>query len=269
MNHQYAFINGNYVPFATASLPVSDLSIQRGYAVFDFFLVRNGIPPYLSYHLDRLMRSVAVMGLDLKYSREEISAIVLELVGKNGLKNSSVKIIVTGGVSADDFTPSTASLLVINKPFEIPVTEASVNGGKLITAAYQRETPEAKTINYLRSVSLASRITEAGAVEVLYHSRNKVRECSRSNVYMVKNGVIYSPKSRVLAGVTRRRILELDSVSLKLQDFSMEELLSADEVFITSTTKGVMPIVRVDDHIIADGKPGPVTSMVRRLIMTE
>ncbi|MEI7422316.1 MAG: aminotransferase class IV [Prolixibacteraceae bacterium] len=267
MNDHFTFINGNFVPFNQSAINVSDLSILRGYAVFDFFLVRNGVPPYLTFHMERLMNSVSLLKIELSYSKEELSEIILELIKRNNHGNSSVKIIVTGGLSEDDFTLSSSSVIIINKPFEVPVTDATRNGGILITTNYQRDIPEAKTINYIRSVSLSRQLIEKNAVEVLFLDRNWVRECSRSNVYMVKDKVVYTPKSKILKGVTRRRILSLEGFEVKEKDFKFSDLISADEVFITSTTKGVMPIRQIDSAVIAGGQVGNVTKAIQRQIM--
>ena len=267
MSNHFTFVNGNFLPFDQSSLHVSDLSIQRGYAVFDFFLVRNGVPPYLTFHMERLMNSVSLLKIDLPYTQEEFSAIVMELIKRNNHGNSSVKIIVTGGLSEDDFTLSSSSVIVINKPFEVPVTDATKNGGILITSKYQRDMPEAKTINYIRSVYLSKQLIEKNAVEVLFLDKNWVRECSRSNIYMVKDNVVFTPKSKILRGVTKRRILSLEGFDVREKDFKFDDLLRADEVFITSTTKGVMPIKLIDSTVIADGLVGPVTRAIQNVIM--
>lgn len=268
MDSNFAFINGEYIPFSQSSVHVSDLIIQRGYAVFDFFLVRDRVPRFLSMHLDRFIHSAALLGLGLSYSKEELSEIVASLVAKNDIPNSSVKIILTGGSSIDDFTLSAdkSTLILINKPFEVKWPEAWKNGASLITAKYQREVPEAKTINYIRSVRLSQKLVESGTAEVLYSDRNWVRECSRSNVFYVKDNCVYTPKSKILAGITRKRILQLKGYHIQETDFKMDELLAADEVFITSTTKGVLPIVKIDSKIIADGKIGVVTNAIKKEI---
>jgi branched-subunit amino acid aminotransferase/4-amino-4-deoxychorismate lyase len=267
MNNHFTFINGNFVPFGQSTLHVSDLSIQRGYAVFDFFLVRNGVPPYLTFHMERLMKSVSLLNLEIPYSQKELSSIVLDLIKKNNHGNSSVKIIVTGGLSVDDFTLSSSSVIIINKPFEVPITDATTNGGVLMTARYQRDMPEAKTINYIRSVRLSRQLIDSNAVEVLFLDRNWVRECSRSNIFMVKDKVVFTPKSKILKGVTKRRILSLEGFEVKEKDFKFNDLLDADEVFISSTTKGVMPIKGIDSTVIANGLVGPVTKAIQTIIM--
>ena len=271
MESNFTFINGEYIPFSQSSVHVSDLIIQRGYAVFDFFLVRERVPRFLSFHLDRFIHSAALLDLHLSYSKEELSEIVAQLVEKNDIQNSSVKIILSGGASTDDFTlpKDKSKLILINKPFEVKWPEAWIDGASLITAKYQREIPEAKTINYIRSVRLSQKLSESGAAEVLYTDRNWVRECSRSNVFYVKDNCVYTPKSKILAGVTRKRILQLKGYHIQEADFKISDLLAADEVFITSTTKGVLSIIKVDSQIIADGRTGVVTKTIQKAIMAE
>jgi len=271
MDENFAFINGEFVPFQQSALPLSDLIIQRGYGIFDFFLVRDRIPPFISFHLDRFIHSAAVLGLDLSYTKEELSDLVQHLIEKNNIQHSSIKIMLSGGLSADDFTlvPENSTLIIINKPFEIRLPEAWKDGAALLTCKYQREMPEAKTINYLRSVSLSQKLAESNAAELLYLDRNWVRECSRSNVYMVKGNCIITPKSKILQGVTRRRILNTNGFEVVEADFKFKDLLAADEVFITSTTKGVLPIVSIDSHIISNGQIGAVTKAIKKSIMAE
>ena len=268
MDNIYTCINGEYVPFNQSSVPVSDLIVQRGYGIFDFFLVKNNVPRFLSFHLDRFIRSASLLGLKLAYTKEELSDLVCNLIGKNNLGNSSVKIILTGGVSPDDFTLASgqSSLMIINKPFAIIWPEAWKNGASLITSKYQREIPEAKTINYIQSVGLSRQLAESGAAEVLYVDRNWVRECSRSNIFYVKDHCVYTPKSKMLEGVTRKRILELKGFNFRVADFKLKDLLAADEVFISSTTKGVLPIVKIDSNSISNGRIGVITKAIQNEI---
>lgn len=271
MDNIYTFVNGKQVPFNDSTLPVSDLIIQRGYGIFDFFLVNEGIPTYLSFHLDRFIKSAALMGLDLSYTKQELTVIVENLILKNGIRNSSVKIMLTGGISADDFTlsPGNSTLIVINKPYELKLPDAWKNGGSLMTCKYQREIPEAKTINYIRAVRLSRILAENDLSEVLYTDRNWVRECSRSNIFYVKDQCVYTPKSKMLQGVTRKRILQLKGFDMQEKDFKISDLLSADEVFIASTTKGVLPIIKIDSHIISNGRIGEITKAIKKEIMAE
>lgn len=270
MDSNYTIINGEFVPFDQSTVHVTDLIVQRGYGIFDFFLVKDKVPTFLSLHLDRFIKSAALMRLDLAYTKEELSDLVKKLIGKNNITNSSIRIMLTGGISPDDFTliPGKATLIIINKPYELKIPEAWKNGGTLLTSSYQRELPGAKTINYLQSVGLSQKLVETGAAEILYLDRNWVRECSRSNLFCVKDGCVLTPKSKMLEGVTRKRILQLEGYDIQAKDFKLKDLLAADEVFITSTTKGVLPIVKIDSNTISDGTVGVVTKGIQKSIMS-
>ncbi|MEI6277354.1 MAG: aminotransferase class IV [Prolixibacteraceae bacterium] len=269
MNGNFTWINGEYVPFNQSNVPVSDLIIQRGYGIFDFFLVQDKVPRFMPFHLDRFYHSAALLGMEISHTKEELSGIIINLIRKNDIRNSSVKIMLTGGISPDDFTltSSASSLIIINKPFEIKLPESWKNGATLITSKYQREVPAAKTINYIGSVRLSGQLTESNAAEILFVDRNWVRECSRSNVYYVKDNCVYTPKSKVLAGVTRKRILQLEGFDVQQKDFKLNDLLAADEVFITSTTKGVLPVIQIDTKMISNGKIGALTKAIQKAIM--
>ena len=104
--------------------------------------------------------------------------------------------------------------------------------------------------------------------EILYLDRNWVRECSRSNIFYVKDQIVYTPKSHILAGVTRKRILQLPGFIVQQRNFKKKELLDADEVFITSTTKGVLPIVKIDSTVIGDGRIGQITKSILDVIQS-
>jgi branched-chain amino acid aminotransferase len=271
MEDKFTAINGQYVPFNQSYLHVTDLCIQRGYAVFDFFLVRDGVPRYMPFHLDRFIKSAALLNLNLPFTKAELSDMVQDLIAKNNIADSSVKMILTGGISPDDFTlsPSESSLVIINKSFELKLPDAWKNGASLLTCNYQREIPEAKTINYIRSVRLSRKLVETNAAELLFVHRNWVRECSRSNIFYVKDNCVFTPKSNILEGVTRKRILNFKSYPIQEKDFKMQDLRNADEVFITSTTKGVLPIIQIDSKMIANGKIGSVTKAIQNFIMRE
>ena len=268
MDNIYTCINGEYIPYNQSTVPVSDLIVLRGYGIFDFFLVKDRIPPFISFHLDRFIHSAALLGLDLSYTKDELADMVINLIRKNDIRNSSVRLILTGGTSPDDFTlnPAGSTLIIINKPFEVKWPETWKDGASLITCNYQREMPEAKTINYIRSVRLSRQLLASGAAEILYVDRNWVRECSRSNVFYVKDGCVYTPKSKMLEGVTRKRILQLKGYNIQEKDFKMNDLLAADEVFISSTTKGVLPIIKIDSKIISNGRIGAITKAIQKEI---
>jgi branched-chain amino acid aminotransferase len=140
----WAFINQQFVGAERAVLPVSDLSIQRGYGVFDFFRTVEQVPLFIDHHLDRLQHSASVLRLQLPFSKDELKKIVHELISKNNLSTSGIRITVTGGNAADTYTPTTPNIVITQSPLTMDVAFDPSKGLHLITEEYVRELPTVK-----------------------------------------------------------------------------------------------------------------------------
>jgi len=135
-------------------------------------------------------------------------------------------------------------------------------GISILTHEYQRQFADAKTLDYLQAIWLQPILKEKMADDVLYYSDGLIRECPRANIFIVTNDhKVLTPESGMLKGVTRKQVLEISTGKYltEARDVSFEEFRNAKEVFITSTTKNILPVVQVDGHIIGDGKPGEVS----------
>ncbi|WP_018477649.1 aminotransferase class IV [Pontibacter roseus] len=269
----FAYNLGGVVPLDQAFLHISDLSIQRGYGVFDFVKVHGNTPLFLDDYLDRFLSSAQQMELQLPLSREELKHTIFLLVQKNGLEVSGLKMILTGGYSDDGFTPVAPNLLITQHPLTLPTQSKVENGIKIITHDYVREIPTAKTINYSMGIRLISQIKAKGAEEVLYHRQGIVSEFPRCNFFIVRqDNTVVTPAENVLPGVTRKRVLEIAGRRYRAEQakVTLEDIAQAKEAFLTSTTKRVLPIVQVDDTIIGTGKPGDVSlALLQDLIALE
>jgi branched-subunit amino acid aminotransferase/4-amino-4-deoxychorismate lyase len=138
-------------------------------------------------------------------------------------------------------------------------------GTTLLMKEYQRFLPEAKSTDYLASEYYKKEMTEIGAVDVLYYSGNQLRETSQGNIFLVIDGVVFTPASLILSGITRSVVIELIhelKLPLKITDVSVAMLSRAQEVFITSTTKRVMPIVSINGKLVGTGVPGIFTTRI-------
>jgi len=253
-------LNGSPVPAAEASLHVSDLGLLRGYAVFDYFRIIEGIPLFIEDYLGRFERSVARLNLDLPFSQADLREQVLELITLNGATHAGMKLLMTGGYSEDGYSPANPNLLILMSPYKKPDEHLYSEGATLITHEFVRDIPEVKTTNYAVAISLLPQQRKAGAIDILYHQNGLVSETARSSIFALKNGVLVTPGERILKGVTRKQVLDLarkhyDVVETNL---SLSDVLQADEVFITSSIKGVMPIVKIDVTTIGSGRPGKV-----------
>lgn len=269
MSNIFAVINGQFVQEQDAKISINDLSIQRGYGIFDYFRTRNNEPVFLQDHLDRFFHSAAVMNLPVEQSREELEQLINGLIAKNGLPHSGIRITLTGGYSDNGYTPAKPNLLITQSAYTFN-TEAFGKGIRLVTYDHQRQLPQVKTIDYLQSIYLQPFITEHGADDVLYHQQGALRECPRSNFFIVtKNNEIITPAEKVLKGITRKKILSLQGLDVKEGTVMLEDLHDIREAFISSTTKVVLPVLAIDGKIIGNGKPGEITAEICRRLVEE
>lgn len=263
---RFYMVNGVATPVEQAVLHVSDLSILRGYGIFDFFLARRGSPLFWEDYAARFYRSADLAGLDVPVPPDVLKSQVEELLRLNEVSDAGVRFVLTGGYSPDSYTPDTPNLVVMLHELPANTWEVSATGIKVILVDYQREFPEVKHINYAMGIRLLPAVKAAGANDLVYHADGWIRESARSNFYLVsKAGAIVTPAERILWGVTRKHVLALareNGIPVEERDVHVDEIAEASEAFFTSSTKGVMPVVQVDDMILGDGRPGP---MARRL----
>ncbi len=269
----YAYLHGKIVPLESACLHISDLSIQRGYGVFDYFKILHGKPLFLDDYLDRFYQSAKLMELPVPLSREELEGVVFQLLERNNLEVSGMKLILTGGYSPTGYEPVQPNLLISQQLLALPQPAQFQAGIKIITYPYVREMPTAKTINYTMGIRLIRQIKEQGANDVLYHKEGIVTELPRCNFFIVKrDNTIVTPAENVLAGITRKKVLELASQRYRAETgvVHLADIAQAKEAFLTSTTKRIIPVVQMNDTLIGTGKPGPVTlSLLEELIRLE
>lgn len=258
------FFNGEFLDREKARLHVSDLSVLRGYGVFDYFRYADGQPRFMADHLARFARSAAGLGLELPLATSQLSEVVLELIDRNGGGDGGIRFVLTGGYAADGYTPTLPNLVGLPYLFRAPAERLYTEGCRVLLHHYERQLPTIKSIDYLEGIRIKPQLAAAKADFPLYVDRdNKVRESDRSNYLIVKNGVLLTPKENILLGITRKHVLQLASeLDLPIQErnVSVSELLTADEAIICSSVKGVMPITQVvsleksSDYLI-----GPIT----------
>lgn len=256
------YLNDRFVDDEEALLHVSDLSMQRGYGVFDFLRAVNGRPLFIEDHLERFFFSAQAMHLNISPSESTLQAIISELLLKTGIPEAGIRMMLTGGYSPNSYEIAKPNLVITCKPVKL-ATEADFERGlKIITQEYQRELPAVKSINYQMAVWLQPMLREKGVDDVMYFNKDSVTELPRSNIFLVdKNGTIITPKLNILKGITRKKILENFSTRLKIEerDINYEELVTASEVFATSTTKRIIPIVEINGQGIGNNKAGKIT----------
>jgi D-alanine transaminase/branched-chain amino acid aminotransferase len=267
------FLNDQFLPDDQALLHVSDLSMQRSYAIFDFFRTLNGVPLFMEDHLDRFEASAKAMHLPLSKSREEIRSIIKELIIRSSLAEAGIRLMLTGGYSTDSYHPATPNLLITCNPVKT-ATEADFEKGlSVITYEHQRELPAIKSINYGMAVWLQPLLQEKQADDMIYHQKGILTEFPRSNVFIVTTGQqLITPARNILYGITRKNVIALAAAYMPVEerDVTMDELLNSSEVFLTSTTKKILPVLKVDEKPVGNGQPGVITrELYRRFLELE
>ncbi len=263
MKQFFTIINGDFVEKERAHLLITDLSIQRGYGIFDFFKTINNRPIFLEDHLDRFFFSVSEMNLKSDLKRDQLKKMVLQLVEKNDIGHSGVRITLTGGYSEDGYSIAKPNLIITQAPFEYKKSEFDM-GTRLITNEHQRQLPHVKTIDYLYAIYLQRSIRERKADDVLYHNQSEITECPRANFFLItQNNEVITPAKNILRGVIRKKILNFSQlVNIREGLITLKDLENAKEAFITSSTKNVLPVLKIDNRLIGDGKPGEITKKI-------
>lgn len=269
MTQLISYVNGKYVTSDQAYLPLQDLGIVRGYGVFDFLRTYNGVPFKLREHVQRLQKSAELIGLSLPWSTEEIEAISQDTLGRNNLPEANIRIVVTGGSSADFITPiGQPSLAVIVTPVSSYPVEYYERGVKVGTVQMERFIPRAKTLNYISAIMALQQAKLTNGIEALYiNQQGHVLEGTTTNFFVFRESQLITPKENILNGITRNVVLELAKNRFEIveQPIFYSELSRYDEAFITSSTKEIMPVVQIDELDISKGKPGENTQLLMHL----
>ncbi len=258
-------INGELVPVKEAQISVLDLGLLRGYGIFDFFPFENSRLVFIQDYLDRFFASATKMQLEPPDDRQALLANIMKVIRSNGQPNGYIRLVLTGGDSADGYSPVVNNLYILQYD---PIYYDSAmydKGVKLTLQRFNRERPDVKTLNYANPLRHRDLIREVGAMDVLYHDGRCVHETSRANFFMVDSKQrIHSSPNTVLQGITRLHVLKVASRHYEIINSPVElsAVVYAHEAFITSTTKGVLSVTQIDDLIIGKGKPGPVTGKI-------
>lgn len=267
----YVYLNNQFIEEERATLHISDLAIQRGYGIFDFFRLANNRLLFVDDHLDRFARSAGIMHLASPYPRKKLNDILQELVKTNRITNAGIRMILTGGYSPDAYNPVEPNFIIMQNALELPELRTP-KAVSIITHEFVRDIPDAKTINYSMGIWLQVKLKEKQADDVLYHIDGVVTEFPRCNFFIItRDNVMVTPEKNTLKGVTRKRILKGASgrYTVKEAPVTLQDVRSAKEAFLTSTTKRIQSVVKMDGIPVGDGKPGPVATEMLKMLVDE
>ena len=267
------YIDGEFLPKAEAKVSVFDHGLLYGDGVFEGIRSYNGRVFKLDEHLERLYDSAKSIMLQIPIPIETMEEKVLETLRLNHLSEAYIRLIVTRGVGDLGLDPDkcpTPSIIIIADKITLYPPKFYEEGLEIVTVSVRRNYAEAinpriKSLNYLNNILAKIEGKQAGAVEVLMlNADGYVAECSGDNIFWVKNEVLVTPPAHmgILDGVTRNSVIDLAreaGMQVEERVFTRHDLYIADECFLTGTAAEVIPVVKIDQRPIGDGKPGKVT----------
>lgn len=254
MENINCYYDGHISSFSATGMSLNDLLIQRGYGIFDYLRVVDNKALFVEDHLDRLYQSASIMHMEVPQSKDAILKIVLELVEKNDMPYSGLKLIVSGGDSSDGYTLEQPRLTIIQQPLPKPSNNFTISPFTLMSHPFQRQLPQVKTTDYLMAIYLQPKLKAFGGQDILYTHEGMIRECPRSNFFLISDqGHIVTPKDQVLKGITRKNILTAaleNGIQVEERPIALEEIKTAKGAFIASSTKRIIPISKIDESVI-------------------
>lgn len=268
------YINGAFVPADQACLPLMDAGFWLGINVFDVLSARQACIFKLEAHVNRFYRSLHAVRIDIPASREEFGQLIVETVRQSGLEDAYIQTIATRGLRADQPIDQWAPTLIINVVpyFEIVGPEAAARGLRIRISSVrnvpiQSVDAKIKTFNRLHSYLARLEALDSGADDaIMLDLDGYVTEGRGANVFIARDGQLYTPPEGLLEGITRETVFELAAdTGLAVSEVRLTpyDLYNADEVFYSTTAGGIMPIVEIDRRQVGTGRPGPITSRLR------
>jgi len=275
-----AYLNKKFIPLKKAKVSILDRGFLYGDGIFETMRSYDGGVFLLEKHLERLYRSLKILDIKIELNKKSIEKAVYQLLNKNGLKNAYIKIVVTRGSSSGLLIPTRstkATLAIYALPYKDNAKEIREKGIKIqIASTSSNERSKIagnKTLNYMDNILCRYEARIKGFDDaVLINTRGHVSEVTSSNIFLVKNNTIFTPclKAGILPGIIRQEIIDISKNSLKTrikETFLKRSFLySADEVFITNSLKGIVPVIKIGRNPVGHGKPGPITKALENML---
>lgn len=271
MNH--VLFNNDFVAREEVKIDIEDRSYQFGDGIYEVIGVYNGKSFKMTEHLNRLERSARELNMPLEDKLEQLAGKLEKLIDLNNVGNGIVYVQVSRGVSprAHQFPhPSVNPVIVAyTREMERPVEVQKKGVHCLLTEDIRWLRCDIKTVNLLGSVLAKQKAIENNCYEAILHRGDIITEGSATNLFIVKNKVLYTHQADqyILNGITRTTVIELcqkEGIDVVEEKFDIQQLLQADEAFLTGTFIDIVPINKIGDVIIGSGEPGSVTTILQR-----
>jgi branched-chain amino acid aminotransferase len=266
-------IDGKYYNERAAKISVFDHGLLYGDGVFEGIRAYHGRVFKLREHIDRLFCSAKSILLEIPMSHAQIMRAVIEACRVNKIRDGYVRLIVTRGVGSLGLNPHRCkhpSVIIIADKIQLYPPAFYQKGMEIVTVPTMRNlhsalNPAIKSLNYLNNILAKIEANQAGCEEaVMLNAEGFVAECSGDNLFIVKNGQLFTPplSAGALYGITRGVVMELaeeEGLGVSEPNLTRYDLFNADECFLTGTGAEIVPVVKIDGRVIGTGKPGPIT----------
>ncbi len=267
------YINGTFYDKKNAAISVFDHGLLYGDGVFEGIRSYNRRVFKLKEHIDRLFESAHTIMLTMPLTKRQVRRAVVATLKRNKLKDAYIRLVVTrgsGDLGLDPKKCPSPTVIIITDNIVLYPEKFYRNGLDLMTVPTRRNVPEAinpqiKSLNYLNNILAKIEAAQCGFQEaIMLSTEGYVLECTGDNIFMVKNGELFTPPAYLgaLRGITRDAVVQLARTSripYSEKIITRHELFNADECFLTGTAAEIIPVVKVDGRQIGNGKPGPVT----------
>lgn len=271
---EQVFLNDKLIDIDKATISVTDSGFLYGAGLFETMRSHNGVVFALADHLDRLFFSASNLSINNPYEKDYITDAVYKVLTANKLTDARLRLTFTNGPMAEADEDRKPTLLITATKFR-PYPAEYYKNGVLVVLCPFRQNPNDPTCGhkttsyYSRMIALNAAHQRKAAEALWFTPDNHLAEGCVSNVFLVKDSTLYTPpiETPVLAGVARKAICQLalkNSIELIEKDLNINDVLGADEVFLTNVIMQVMPITRVEKHTVGDGKVGPTVKKLQR-----
>ena len=268
------FLNDKLVDIDKACISVTDSGFLYGAGIFETMRSYNGVVFSLKDHLDRLFFSAKKLSINNAYDKKFITDAIYKLLKANKLTDARLRLTLTGGPMSEPEEKRRATLLITATKIQPYPPEYYKNGVLAVLCPFRQNPTEPiyrhKTINYFSRMLGLQFAHQRRAAEALWFTvDNRLAEGCISNVFLVKDSVLYTPpiKTPVLAGVARKTVCQIaikNSIKLVEKDLSIDDVLGADEIFLTNVIMQIMPVSGVEKHTVGDGKVGPMVKKLQK-----
>lgn len=274
---EYVIVGGEIVDRGLATVDIEDRGYQFGDGVYEVIRVYNRKMFTAKEHLNRLQESAEKISIQIPYQPSELEELLKGLIEKNELTNGIIYMQFTRGASPRNhaFPHNVATNFVAyTRNVDRPVNSMQEGVKAIFIDDIRWLRCDIKSLNLLGNLLAKQKAVEAGCFEAIQHRGDIVTEGSSSNVAIVKNGTVitHPANNLILNGITRQKVkqvCEQNQIPFEEKEFTVEEVLRADEVFLSGTTVEVTPIVEVEEKKISGGTPGEVTKKLQQLIKDE